>query len=148
MRNSIIAGIIGVSIIGGAFYGGIAYAKSQRQDARGDFAGRFEGEAGNGEAGGGHAAGPRAGGFTAGEIISKDATGITIKMPDGSTKIVLVGSSAQISKSTSGVIDDLAIGAQVTVAGSANSDGSLTAESVQIHPPGMTPFEGRNRMNQ
>ncbi len=39
------------------------------------------------------------GGFTAGEVLSKDDSGITIKMMDGSTKIVLVNGSTAVMKS-------------------------------------------------
>ena len=146
-KQILIGGLVGFVIVAGAaFYGGTTYAKSQ-MPARGQFGnGQF---AGNGQFPGGPGGGGRGGmngGFTAGEIISKDETGITIKMMDGSTKIVLVGSSAQIMKSTTGSADDLSVGTQVTVTGSANSDGSVTAQSVQIRPagaPGFTPGQPR-----
>lgn len=135
-KQMIIGGLVALAIVGGgAFYGGMTYAKSQ-VPARGQFTG-------NGQFPGGPGGGARAGangGFTAGEIIAKDESGITIKMQDGSTKIVLVGSGAQVMKSTTGSLDDLAIGTQVTITGSANSDGSVTAESIQIRPAGSMPF--------
>ena len=69
-------------------------------------------------------------------------------MQDGSTKIVLVGSSIEITKSAAGSVEDLATGINVTVVGTANSDGSVTAESVQIRPAGAVPFGGPARTNQ
>lgn len=137
-KQTIIGGLVALIVVsGGAFYGGMSYAKSQTP-TRGQFGnGQF---IGNGQLPGGGMRGGMNGGFTAGEIISKDETSITIKMQDGSTKIVLVGSSAQVMKSTTGSVDDLAIGIQVTVTGSANSDGSVTAQSVQIRPAGASAF--------
>ena len=148
MNKNIIAGIVGVVVIvGAAFYGGMVYGKSS-SPARGQFSngqltGRPDGAAGMGVRGG-----MNGGGFTAGEILSKDESSITIKMQDGSTKIVLVGSSTQIMKSTTGSSDDLTTGTNVTVTGTANSDGSITAESVQIRPAGSIPFGDSPRVNQ
>ncbi len=71
-------------------------------------------------------------GFVGGEIISKDDKSLTIKMADGSTKIVLFSSSIQITKSVSGIIDDLKIGENIQVNGTANQDGSITAQSIQL----------------
>lgn len=74
------------------------------------------------------------GGMAVGEILSKDATGITIKLRDGGSRIVFVASSTQILKSTGGSADDLAVGSSVSVTGTSNTDGSVTAISVQIQP--------------
>src|SRR3989338_8524099 len=134
MNTKIIAGVVGAVVIAGAaFYGGMVYGKS-KIPARGQFgSGQFVGGS-NGVRMQGARTGSNGGGFTAGEIISKDASSITIKMQDGSTKIVLVGSSIEITKSAAGSVEDLATGINVTVVGTANSDGSVTAESVQIRP--------------
>ncbi|MDP2665719.1 MAG: hypothetical protein Q8P23_03765 [bacterium] len=136
MNTKILGGIVTALVIaGGSFYGGMAYAKSTTP-SRGQFTanGQFAGAAGA------NRTGMRTGGFTAGQILSKDATGITIKMQDGSTKIILIGSSTQIMKTTDGSQDDLSTGTEVTVTGSANSDGSITAQSVQIRPAGSMSF--------
>ena len=135
MDKKIIAGIIvGVLVVGGAsFYGGMLYEQSKSPRGGGNFTG---GQFQQGQfAGGGRGTrGAGGGGFTTGTILSKDATSITVKMQDGSTKIVLVGSSTSVQKSASGTLDDLAVGTNVLVMGTANSDQSLTAQSVQIRP--------------
>jgi hypothetical protein len=121
--------LIGVVLVGGAFYGGTKYASGTNA--------RTIGNRQTGMAGGQfNRMGARAGGFTSGEIISKDPTSITIKMTDGSTKIVLVATSTQVMKSTSGAVSDLQKGTSVVVTGTTNTDGSLTAQSVQIRPTG------------
>ncbi len=69
-----------------------------------------------------------------GQIVSVDPTGITVKMPDGSTKIVVVSSSTTINKAATGTKEDLKTGVNVAVFGTANSDGSETAQSIQLNP--------------
>lgn len=67
-----------------------------------------------------------------GEIISQDDTSITVKMPDGSSKIVLLSEQTSINKSSEGSKTDLQTGEQVTAFGTQNQDGSITAQSVSI----------------
>lgn len=125
--------VLALLIGGGAFYGGMTYAKAGGPARAGNFTGQFMGGTANRTGG---AAARTGGGFTAGQIISKDATSITIKMQDGSTKIVLIGDSTQVMKSANGTIADLSTGITVTITGTTNSDGSVTAQSVQIRPAG------------
>ncbi len=119
----------------GSFYDGMQYQKS-KAGGRGAFAAGAAGRAG--------AMRNAMGGFATGDILSHDDTGITIKMRDGSSKIILVPASAAVLKSTSGSLGDLSVGQSVTVTGSTNADGSINAQTVQIRPAGMaTPGAGR-----
>ena len=72
--------------------------------------------------------------FVLGQVISKDEKSLTIKLADGSTKIVFFSQSTQISKATEGSIEDIEIGKEVSVSGTQNEDGSLTARTIQISP--------------
>ena len=139
--NKVIVMIIGAAVVvgGGSFFAGMKYG------GRGMLQGNFsnlsaeERQARFDQLGG--AAGARgmmrigaSGGVSAGEIFSKDDTGITIKMRDGGSKIVFLSASASVMKSVLGSLADLKTGEFVTVTGTSNSDGSITAESVQIRP--------------
>ena len=132
-KNMIMAGAVGVILIGGAFYGGMTYQKSMTP-ARGNFTAGATGQARSGRTG---AFGAN-GGAVSGAILSKDASSITIKMQDGSTKIVLTNASTSVMKASTGTFADLMAGTNVTAIGTANSDGSITAASVSIRPAGFT----------
>lgn len=69
-----------------------------------------------------------------GDIVSMDATGLTIKTRDGSTKIVILSGNTVYMKPVAGTKDDLKTGNTVMVFGAQNSDGSVTAQNIQINP--------------
>lgn len=148
--NKLIAIVIAIAVVvgGGAFFGGMKYAESKSPRSRvsqADFQNlqnlspeerqqRLQELGVNAGAGfrGGRTGRQTGGGFTSGEIISKDDKSVTVKLRDGGSKIVFLSNSTEITKSASGNIDDLEVGKNVSVNGSANSDGSITAQSVQL----------------
>lgn len=134
LKNTIlIAIIVAVIFAGGGFFAGMQYQKSQRPNFQ---FGGANGQFGNRRFGGaGGAGGPGArGGAVIGEILSSDASSITVKLPDGSSKIVLISNSTTINKAATGTKDDLKTGERVAVFGTTNSDGSVTAQNVQLNP--------------
>jgi len=132
-KKIIIAVVITLVVAGGAsFYGGMLYGKGASANLRADLNRQGAGFAvGTGQRSGGVQ--PNAG-FSGGEIIKKDNTSITVKLNNGSSQIILFSDSTKIMKSAEGSATDLTIGEQVTITGSKNQDGSLTAESIQIRP--------------
>ena len=137
MNNKIMAAVA-AALIGVSFYAGVTYDKSTAPAAPVRAGGNFTGARG----------GRGMGGVAAGQVLSVDATGFTVKMQDGSSRIVLVGSSTQVMKSVAGMVTDLAQGENVVVQGSSNSDGSVTAQTVQIRPAGSMPGSGRQTQTQ
>lgn len=133
--------IIAIVIIigGGAFYSGMLVGKNQatttaqnnfqnfrnltpqqRQQMGFDGAGRANGNNDN---------------FATGNIIAKDDKSITLQLNnnDGS-KIIFYSPTTEVGKFTTGTPNDLSIGENVSVNGTANQDGSLTAQMIQLRP--------------
>lgn len=148
MQNKfVISLIIAVIVAGGlGFYGGVIYQKQQAPVGAPAFAGRgtngqsgaFAGRGGAGGFGrGGNVSGGSVGNFSAGEVVNADTHSLTLKLMDGSSKIVLFASSTHIGKMTDGTTNDLKAGTNVMVTGNTNSDGSITASNIQIRPAGM-----------
>jgi hypothetical protein len=133
MRTNLIVVAILVILVGaGSFYGGMKYQQTRRSGAFQQFA--------NGQAGArrGIGAGNVQGASfrpVSGQIISMDDKSITVKLTDGSSKIVLLNDSTTINQTSQASKSDLKVGEEVAAFGSTNSDGSVTAQSVQLNPP-------------
>ena len=131
-KKIIVIFILAILIIGAAaFYGGMKYGQSAKQNFPKD--GQFMGMRQNrtGQFPGGRMGG---GNFISGEILSKDDKSIILKLLDGGSKIVFLSDSTQIMKSAESTAGDLAVGESLSVNGTANSDGSVNAQSIQIKP--------------
>ncbi len=137
-KNFIIIIAITALVGTGGFLGGMKYAQTgdltseERQQ-------KFQ-EMGMADigAGAGRVSNRTSAGFASGEIISKDEQSITIKLPDGGSKIIFYSDSTEISKFVNGVSDDLEIGSSVTINGKTNQDGSITAQSIQLRTDTMS----------
>ncbi len=127
-KVNIIAIVLLLIGLGAGFFGGMQYQKSKSPQF-----GQTNGAAGTQgrRAGFGQNGNNRP---VSGDIISSDNNGITVKLTDGSSKIVLVSGSTQINKINPGTKSDLTVGQKVLVIGTANSDGSITAQNIQLNP--------------
>lgn len=137
-----------VVVVGGAtFFGGMKYVESTaanraqtfqslRNLSPADRQARLQqlGLNGQGGFGGGMMGGMGNRMGTAGDVISKDDKSFTVKMRDGSTKIVFFSPTTQTFRSVDASAADIAIGTTVMVNGIPNADGSVTAQNVQIRP--------------
>ncbi|HTR19111.1 MAG TPA: hypothetical protein VMH91_04025 [Candidatus Paceibacterota bacterium] len=130
--------VVAVVFAGGGYYVG---AKAQTSPAP---TSRFSGGGGAtfvGRGGGGFGGG---GGATIGTILQVGNGSITLQLPNSTsttattgTKIVLVGSQTQVQELQSVPVSSLSVGQTITVNGTANSDGSVTANSIQVLPAGV-----------
>ncbi len=124
----IITSVLIMAVGGGGFFGGMQYQKSQIS-ARGD--GQF---ANRGAGNGAQRNGTTNGRPIQGEIISLDDKSITVKIQDGSSKIVILPDSVTVTKTDTATKADLKAGITVGVFGTSNSDGSVTAKNIQLNP--------------
>jgi hypothetical protein len=126
MKNKIIAVAVVALVVGAAsgFYGGTKYQQGRSPTGQFGVGQRF-GQSANGSR-------RNLSNFVVGEVLSKDSQSLTIKLRDGGSRIVLLSASTAVEKMASGSLDDLAVGKSVSVQGTSNSDGSVTATSVQL----------------
>ena len=135
MKNTnliiIVAVILVIVAAAGGFFGGMMYQKNQTPS--------FGMMGQNGARQGGAFSG-RSGQNTAfrpvrGQVLSTSTNSLTVKMSDGSTKIIVLSSSTVFAQSAKAALTDVKTGDTVNVVGTTNSDGSVTAQDVQINPP-------------
>lgn len=133
-KNIALVGLGFVAIAGLSFFGGLKYQQNKQyvsispsSGTNGQFAGR--GQTNSRQTGNRMGFRPNSG-----EIISADANSITIKLQDGSSKIILLTSKTIINKATTATISELVAGERVTIIGQDNSDGSINAQNIQVNP--------------
>ncbi|MFA6518083.1 MAG: hypothetical protein WCV93_00315 [Candidatus Shapirobacteria bacterium] len=133
-QNNLIMMVVLVLVVGGgAFFGGMTYSQSKATATRRQFAGGMAGQAG--QFGGNRAGGAGVrGGQVMGDIVSVSDTSMTVKLADGSSKIVILSETGSIVKSSPATKTDLVVGEKVAVFGATNSDGSVTAQNIQLNP--------------
>ena len=135
--------VIAIAVIAGAggFFGGMQYQKGKAptitlpngqtvttgRQRFGNFNGTFAGRGGFG-------------GGVRGTIASIGNGTMTVTTTTGSRIVILSGTTAY-SKSATAASTDLTVGETVAANGTSNSDGSVTATTVQINPvlPTVTP---------
>ena len=143
-QSIIFSALVVLVLVGGAFYGGMRYDRVKNPLPSGGFASMANlsqkerqarmqqfGANANGVA---RQRGAQVGngGFTNGEIIAKDDKSITLKLRDGGSKIIFFSGETKVTKSVDGTVGDVQMGANVMISGSANQDGSITAQTIQL----------------
>ena len=129
-KNLIITFILIIVFVGIGFFAGMKYQQNRNSalgnlGGRGTYGARF---------GGANRFGPSGMQAVRGQIVSADSSSITIKLADGSSKIVILPDNVNILQTAKASISDLKNGINVMVFGTTNTDGSVTASSVQLNP--------------
>jgi hypothetical protein len=133
-KNLIVTVLLILVVAAGSFFGGMKYGVAKKT-ANGA-AQRFGQMAGTGQRAFGDAGGFRANGanLVNGEVLSKDDKSVTVKLNDGGSKIVFFSDATKFMKTATDTIDNLKVGDNIMANGTANADGSISAESIQLRP--------------
>ena len=141
MKNSnvVVIGIIAIIIAALSFFGGMKYQQTKLPSfSRGPLQGGMEqnNKTANGVGTRGAKTGTAGAGnnLRMGTISAMDDTSITLKLQDGGSKIIILTATTLYKQTTEAMKTDVRIGDTVFVTGATNSDGSITAENVQINP--------------
>lgn len=124
--------VLVITVLVGAltFYGGIQFQKSRLSSGRNGGIMFQQGQRGMGGAG----VRRMGNGAVIGEILGMDETSLTIKLVDGSSRIVLFTDKTTLSKTAPINRSELKVGERVSAFGSSNPDGSVTAQNIQLNP--------------
>jgi hypothetical protein len=129
MKNNqiILVAILVVLVGGGAFATGYKVGQIKNRVTIGQ---RMENGIGR-QQGGGKMMGAR---NQAGEVTAVDDKSITLKMIDGSSKIIILTNKTAVTKSTETTKTEIKVGSKIATFGTTNSDGSVTADTIELDP--------------
>lgn len=138
MKNEsiLIACAITAVIAGGV--GFVAHAKLQSKNQfanwgeRGESFRMMEGKEGKGRGMGQGMMGR--GGAQSGEVTAKDGKTLTLKMSDGSTKLVILSDTTTYRAAVESSLDKVEVGTKIAAFGTQSTDGSTVATSIEINP--------------
>lgn len=74
------------------------------------------------------------GGAVIGEVTAKDGKSLTVKLADGSSKIVILSDATTYRASSQSSLDKIEVGTKIAAQGASNADGTTIAASVEIDP--------------
>lgn len=130
-KTLVISVLLIVLALGGGFFAGVTYEKGKTVARNGLYAFGQNGQMMRGRFGGqnGQAFRP-----VRGQVLSIGQNTMTVKLANGNSEIVVFGQSTQFVKSQVASSSDVTTEDNVVVIGTQNSDGSITAQNVQIIP--------------
>jgi hypothetical protein len=133
MKKNITIALVIILVAAASFYGGTLYGAKDKK-ATPDFSrmgvpGQQNGSGIKRNVG-------QNGGFVNGSLLSQDEKSLTVKLPDGGSKIIFWSDSTQFMKMASSSREQLAVGDNLMVSGTTNTDGSVLAQTIQVRPEG------------
>jgi hypothetical protein len=138
-KNQIIISIIVLVLVCGISF----YAGTKVNSSSNNRGGQFGAAGLNGGARMMGRGAPNGAGLVMGEVLSKDATSVTVKLPNGGSKIIFTSTSTAVQKTSIGTIADIVVGSQITANGQTNADGSINATTINQRPN--MPMQGLQR---
>jgi hypothetical protein len=118
--------VIAIVALGGGFFWGKASGVASRAAG---FAGAYSSSTRRTAAGGG---------LVTGQIATLGSSSITLQLANGNSEVVFYSTSTSVSEPTTVLANTLKVGTTIMVGGTSNSDGSLTAQTIQVRPAGTT----------
>ena len=119
--------VIAIVALGGGFFWGKASGAATRAAG---FAGAYSSSTRRA------AGGAAGGGLVTGTIATIGSSSITLQLANGNSEVVFYSTSTPVSEPTKVSVNTLKVGTTVMVGGTSNSDGSLTAQTIQVRPAG------------
>lgn len=127
MKNlPIIFAVVLVLVAAGAFFGGMKYQQNKAGNGFSRNTGQVQGQFRQRNGAGGMAVN--------GDVLSIDSNTLTVKLTDGSSKIVTFSDKTTVSQASASATANIKTGERVAIFGVSNSDGSVTAQNIQINP--------------
>jgi hypothetical protein len=132
--------IIAVAALAGGFLWGKSVGTSSSTTAARTGAGRFAYGSSTSAFAGRAGLGGSTGAGAAGQVLSINADSLTLQLANGNSENVFFSSSTQVIVPTPTSISSVQTGTMVMVVGTTNSDGSVTASTIQLRnvPTGNT----------
>jgi len=128
----LLVGLLVVGLVAGFFVGKYAFVSAPAvrtgQSSQAGGTRQFAARSGSGA------------GIVSGQVASVGDNTLSVSLRTGGSEVVLVSSSTKVMKSIEGAASDVAASDTVLVTGTQNSDGSVTADTIQIQPA--TPVRG------
>ena len=120
--------VIAIVALGGGFFWGKASGAATRAAG---FVGAYSSSTRS-------RSGAAGGGVVTGTIATMGSSSITLQLANGNSEVVFYSTSTPVSEPTTVSANTLKVGTTIMVGGTSNSDGSLTAQTIQVRPAGTT----------
>jgi hypothetical protein len=121
--------VIAIVALGGGYFLGKASGATSRAAG---FAGAYSSSTRRA------AGGAAGGGLITGTIATLGSSSITLQLANGNSEVVFYSTSTPVSEPTTVSVNALKVGTTIIAGGTSNSDGSLTALTLQVRPAGTT----------
>lgn len=132
-QTYIISGVAIIIGLAGGYFWGNTSARSVRTGFAGAAGTSFSSST-RARFGGGIATTGVGSSFAIGQVSALGSSSLTLQLANGNSEVVLYSSSTEVTKPTTVPISALMTGSNVMVGGVTNSDGSFTAQSIQVRP--------------